>query len=122
MSDTLNTPTTSARTNNWISVAWRLLVAIPWAVFAVWLATTLYEPFSLIGGMLLDSCSGGSMAWEIWLRILWPGILVVSALAPPLLIVLKRRWPWVLLSIALGLGICVTWYVLWLFVVAPMAC
>ncbi len=121
MSDTLNTPTTPARTNNWIGLGVRLLIAIPWAVFAVWLAMTLYDPFSLLGGMLLDSCSGGSTLWEIWLRFLWPGILVVSALVPPLLIVLKRRWRWVLLSMALGIGISVTWYVLW-FVMAPMAC
>ena len=121
MSDTLNTQTTPARTNNWKSVGLRLLIAIPLAVFAVWLAITLYDPFSLIAGMILDSCSGGYTLWEIWLRVLWPGILIVSALAPPLLIVLKRRWRWVLLSMVLGTGFSVTWYVLW-FVIAMMAC
>ena len=40
---------------------------------------------------------------------------------PPLLIAARVRWRWVLLSVVVGAGVSVTWYVLW-FVIAMVAC
>ncbi len=121
MSDTTNVPVTPARETPWIRLGLRWLLALLLAIVSVWVVLTIYEPLSLLGGMLLDSCSGGGSLWEIWLRVLWAGVLLVSALAPPLLIALRRRWRWVLLSMVVGAGASVTWYLLW-FVIATMAC
>ncbi len=121
MSDITNAQSARAREINWKSLGLRLLVALPLALFSVWVVVTIHEPFFLIAGMLTYSCSNLSSLWEIWLRVLWLGILLVSALAPSLLIMLGRRWPWVLLSMVAGAGISVTWYVFW-FVIVMVGC
>lgn len=115
------TPPTPSSTRNQMIV--RLIIAILWAVIAAGLAFSVYEPASLIAGMLLDSCSGeyGFTLWEIWLRVLWLGVLIVCALGPPLLITLGRRWRWVALGVVVGLGVSVTWYIAWFFL-SMLAC
>ena len=91
------------------------------AVVALWIGAGVYEPFSLIAGMVMDSCSAIYTWWEIWLRVLWLGVLVVSAFVPPVLIAWGRRWRWVLLSAVAGVAVSITWYVLW-FVIAMVGC
>ena len=121
MSDTTNVQTTYALETKWIKVSLRLLIAILLALFSVWIVVTIYEPFTLIAGMVMDSCSGIYTLWEIWLRVFWGGVLLVSALVPPLSIALRRRWRWVFLSMVLGAGASVTWYLFW-FVIVMMTC
>ncbi len=123
MTDTIKAPTPRTREMNWKNFSLRLIIALPLALFSIWIVITLYEPFTLIAGMIMDSCSGSVVytLWEIWLRVLWAGVLLVSGLTPPLLIMLRRRWRWVLLSLVFGTGVSVTWYLLW-FVIAAMSC
>ncbi len=48
-------------------------------------------------------------------------MLIASALVPPVLVALGRRWRWVLLSLVVGAMASITWYVLW-YVIAIAAC
>jgi hypothetical protein len=99
----------------------RLLIAIPLAVVFVWTGWQVCMPLAFVAGMLSDSCDRLYVLWEIWILVLWTGILIVSALAPAVLIALGRRWRWVLLSIVAGFAISVTWYILW-YVIAMGVC
>jgi hypothetical protein len=101
----------------------RLLIAIPMAVVFVGIGASIYTPFSLVGGMIMDSCSGDLIyvAWEVWLRFLWAVVMLVAALVPPILIVMERAKRWVLFSMAAGLMASITWYVFW-FIIASFMC
>lgn len=79
----------------------------------------------IIAGMLTDSCSGDSNAyfmWEVWLRYLWPVVMLIGALVSPALIIMNRRWKWVLLSMLLGAVASIIWYVLWMPVLMLSGC
>ena len=99
----------------------RLLIAIPLAAIFVWFGYTVCMPLAFVAGMLSDSCDRLYVLWEIWILVLWTGVLLISALSPAILIALGRRWRWVLLSVVAGFAISVTWYVLW-YVIALVAC
>jgi hypothetical protein len=73
--------------------------------------------------MATDSCSGGgaNQLWEVWVVYLWPAVMAVAALLPPVLVAMGRRWRWVLLAAAAGAAIGLTWYLLW-FVVISLVC
>jgi hypothetical protein len=101
----------------------RLLIAIPMALVFVGLGAALYMPAAFVGGMATDSCSGGAayQLWEVWLVYAWPAVMAVAALLPPVLVVMARRWRWVLLSMAAGAAVGLTWYLLW-FVLLSLVC
>ncbi len=121
MSDAPNAQIERARETKRMRLGWRLLIAIPLAVVFIWIGWQICMPLAFVAGMLSDSCDQLYVLWEIWILVLWTGILLVSALAPPALIVLGRRWRWVLLSIVVGAVISATWYVLW-YVIAMVVC
>ncbi len=112
---------TSAHKNKPMKLWVRLLIAIPMAVIFVGIGYAICMPLAFVAGMLSDSCDRLYSLWEIWIIVLWTGVLLISALAPPVLLALGRRWRWVLLSIVVGAGVSVTWYVLW-FVIALVVC
>jgi hypothetical protein len=101
----------------------RLLIAVPMALVFVGLGVAVYLPGAFVGGMATDSCSGGgaNQLWEVWVVYLWPAVMAVAALLPPVLVALRRRWRWVLLAIAAGAAIGLTWYLLW-FVLLSLVC
>ena len=121
MSDIVNEPSARTRENKPMKLWIRLLIAIPLAVVFIWIGWQICMPLAMVAGMLSDSCDRLSLLWEIWIIVLWTGILLVSALAPAILIALGRRWRWVLLGVVVGAGVSVTWYILW-FVIAIVAC
>ena len=121
MSDATNVQTTRTRETKPMKLWLRLPIAIPLAVVFIWIGWQICMPLAMVAGMLSDSCDRLSLLWEIWIIVLWTGILLVSALAPAILIALGRRWCWVLLSVVVGAGVSVTWYILW-FVIAMVAC
>jgi hypothetical protein len=93
---------------------YRLLIAGPMAAVFLGIAAAVFFPGFFLGGMMTDSCSGSPDKMSWWLSIVWPNVLVSSALIPPLLVLVKARWVWVLLSIAVGLAVSVVCYLLWL--------
>ncbi len=101
----------------------RLLIAIPMALVFVGLGAAIYLPATFVGGMATDSCSGGSayQLWEVWLVYTWPVVVAVAALLPSVLVVMGRRWRWVLIAIAAGAAVSLTWYLLW-FVLLSFTC
>ncbi|MCI0477147.1 MAG: hypothetical protein L0Y55_12940 [Anaerolineales bacterium] len=121
MSNTADTSNAHARENKPMKLWLRLLIAIPMAAIFVWIGYTICMPLAFVAGMLSDSCDRLYVLWEIWILVLWTGILLVSALAPAILIALGRRWRWVLLSMVVGVGVSVTWYILW-YVIAMVVC
>ena len=106
-----------------LSLGVRLLIAIPMALVFGGLGAAIYMPAAFIGGMATDSCSGGGVyqLWEVWLVYAWPVVMAVAALLPPVLVVMARRWRWVLLAIAAGAAAGLTWYLLW-YVVLSVVC
>ena len=121
MTQMLNESSRNPRESKPMKLWLRLLIAIPLAVVFIWIGWQICMPLAMVAGMLSDSCDRLSLLWEIWIIVLWTGILLVSALAPPILIALGRRWRWVLLSIVAGFAISVTWYILW-YVIAMVVC
>jgi hypothetical protein len=97
------------------SLGRRLLIAIPMALVFIALGAAIYMPGAFVGGMATDSCSGGGayQLWEVWLVYAWPAVMAVAALLPPALVVVGRRRRWVLLAIAAGAAVGLTWYLLW---------
>ncbi len=106
-----------------LSLGRRLLIAIPMALVFVGLGAAIYVPAMFVGGMATDSCSGGNayQLWEVWLVYAWPVVMAVAALLPPVLVVMGRRWRWVLLAAAAGAAVSLTWYLLW-FVLLSFTC
>ena len=107
-----------------LSLGVRLLIAIPMALVVGGLGVAVYPLGAYLGGMATDSCSGGSAAyqlWEVWLLYAWPVVMAIAALLPPVLVVMGRRWRWVLLSVAAGAAVGLTWYLLW-FVLLSFTC
>jgi hypothetical protein len=106
-----------------LSLGRRLLIAVPMALVFVGLGAAIYMPATFVGGMATDSCSGGGayQLWEVWLVYAWPVVMAVAALLPPVLVVMGRRWRWVLLSMAAGAAAGLTWYLLW-FVMLSLVC
>jgi hypothetical protein len=98
-----------------LSLGRRLLIAIPMALVFIALGAAIYMPGAFVGGMATDSCSGGGayQLWEVWLVYAWPIVMAVAALLPPVLVVMGRRRRWVLLAIAAGAAVGLTWYLLW---------
>jgi hypothetical protein len=93
------------------------------ALVFVGLEVAVYPLGAFLGGMATDSCSGGAVSqlWEVWVVYAWPAVMAVAALLPPVLIVMGRRWRWVLLSMAAGAAAGLTWYLLW-FVLLSLVC
>ena len=107
-----------------LSLGRRLLIAIPMALVFGGLGVAVYPLGAYLGGMATDSCSGGSPAyqlWEVWLIYAWPVVMAVAALLPSVLVVMGRRWRWVLLAAAAGAAVGLTWYLLW-FVLLSFTC
>ena len=121
MSDATDVQTARMRETKPMKLWLRLLIAIPLAVVFLWIGWQICMPLAMVAGMLSDSCDRLYVLWEIWIIVLWTGVLLVSALAPSVLIALGRRWRWVLLSVVVGAGVSVTWYILW-YVIAMVAC
>ncbi len=107
-----------------LSLGRRLLIAIPMALVFGGLGVAVYPLAIFLGGMATDSCSGAVMTyplWEVWLVYAWPAVMAVAALLPPALVVMGRRWRWVVLAAAAGAAVSLTWYLLW-FVLLSFTC
>jgi hypothetical protein len=103
----------------------RLLIAIPLALVLVGIGYAIFDPASALAGMTTDSCSGDSKAyvmWEIWLRYLWPVVMLGGSLLPSVLIVMNRRFKWVLISLLAGGAVSILWYLLWIPVLFLSGC
>jgi hypothetical protein len=103
----------------------RLLIAIPLALVLIGISATVFDPASALAGMLTDSCSGDSNAysmWEIWLRYLWPVVLLGGSLLPSILIIMNRRLKWILISLFGGGAASLVWYLLWIAVLFITGC
>ncbi len=107
-----------------LSLGLRLLIAIPMALVFGGLGVAIYPLAIFLGGMATDSCSGGSLAyplWEVWLVYGWPVVMAAAALLPPGLVLMGRRWRWVLVAAAAGAAVALTWYLLW-YVLLTFTC
>ena len=104
-----------------LSLGLRLLIAIPMALVFGGLGVSVYPLGVFLGGMATDSCSGVVMTyplWEVWLVYGWPAVMAVAALLPAVLVVMGRRWRWVLLAAAAGAAVSLAWYLLWYVLLA----
>ena len=106
-----------------LALGYRLLIAIPMALVFVGLEVAVYPLGAFLGGMATDSCSGSGTypLWEVWVVYAWPAVMAVAALVPSVLVVMARRWRWVLLAIGAGAAVGLTWYLLW-FVLLSFVC
>jgi hypothetical protein len=94
----------------------KLWIAIPLGLALIGMNYVIFEPASAIAGMLTDSCSGDSKAylmWEIWLRYLWPAVMLIGSLVPPYFILKNKVWWKVVLSFVICGIISIVWYFLW---------
>jgi hypothetical protein len=108
-------PATSVPETPWFKSK-KLWIAVPVGLVLIGLSYAIYRPAVGIAGMLTDSCSGESNAyqmWNIWLGYLWPAVMFLCALYPPFLILKNKSWGKVLLGILAGGVVTVTWYLLW---------
>lgn len=106
-------------------LSFRLLIAIPLGLVLLGISYAIFDPASALAGMLTDSCSGDSNAyqiWEIWMRYLWPVILLGGSLLPSALIIMNRRLKWVLISLAAGIFLSIAWFLLWIPVLFLTGC
>jgi uncharacterized RDD family membrane protein YckC len=95
----------------------RWLVAGTMALVFVGVAGAAWVGGKLAGGFAVPEPvpSLEKAAW--WLDTVWVLVLAVSALVPPLLVGVKLRWRWVLLSIAAGFAISLVVYLVWIGIV-----
>jgi hypothetical protein len=103
----------------------RLLIAIPLGLVLIGISYAIFDPASALAGMLTDSCSGDSKAyvmWEIWLRYLWPVIMLAGSLLPSVLIIMNRRFKWVIISLLAGVALSILWFLLWIPVLFLSGC
>jgi hypothetical protein len=103
----------------------RLLIAIPLGLVLIGISYAIFDPASAVAGMLTDSCSGDSNAysmWEVWLRYLWPVVLLGGSTLPSILIIMNRRLKWILISLLAGGAVSIVWYLLWIPVLFITGC
>jgi hypothetical protein len=102
----------------------RLWIAIPLGIVLIALGAAVYGMGFFLGGMMTDSCTGGDpdTMWTVWLGVLWPIVLLASALVPPYLVIKGRRTKWVLISLLVGAAASLIWYILWLPVLSLSGC
>lgn len=100
------------------SLRGRLLVAVPLALLLIGAGAIFYLGGLVIGVMATDAC-GDIGDWKpLWLEVLWPGVMLVSALVPPALVIKNVRWSWILLSMFAGATVSIGCFILWFPIVA----
>jgi hypothetical protein len=103
----------------------KMWIAVPLGLVLIGMNYVIFEPASAIAGMMTDSCSGDSnvyIMWEIWLRYLWPIIMLIGSLVPPYLILNNKAWWKVILGIIICGVISIVWYFLWAPVIWITGC
>ncbi len=100
---------------------YRWLIAIGMFIVMLGVGIPLYYFAFFMGGMATDSCSGLPGLAFAWLTYVVPLVALVAVLIPPVLVIRKARWRWVLLSMGLGLLGSVGCYCLW-FPMLMMLC
>ena len=100
----------------------RWLIAVLMAVVLTAIFIPLYMVGYGLGGMATDSCSSLPGAANLWLEVLWPIVLLATAMAAPVLIVREVRWRWVWVSLGIGLVMSLCCYVSWFFPLLTILC
>ncbi len=108
-----------AATNQTVEKPWykskKMWIAVPLGLILIGMNYAIFDPASFIAGMLTDSCSSDNayLMWEIWLRYLWPIVMLIGSLVPPYLVLKNKVWWKVLLGVLICGVISVVWYFLW---------
>ena len=100
----------------------RWIIAILIAVVLLVVFVPLYRFGFFLGGMATDSCSNLPGEAFLWLQVLWPIVLLATALTAPIMIVKQLRWRWVWLSLGLGLVLSACCYISWFYPLLALLC
>jgi len=94
----------------------RLIVAVPLAIILLVGGVCVGGTGLAAGVMGGDGCPPGSPpTWaSLWLTIVWPLALLVTAVLPPLLIGLGRSYKVAALAFVLSAAVAVTVWLLWI--------
>jgi hypothetical protein len=92
---------------------YRWVIAILMALVLLAAFGGIYYIGFFLGGMATDSCSSLPGGAFLWLEVLWPVVLLATALTAPVLIVRRARWRWVWISLGAGLILSGCCYISW---------
>jgi hypothetical protein len=93
---------------------YRWIIAIVLAIVLLGIFIPTYYIGFPLGGMLTDSCSNLPPFGLLYLEVLWPIVMLATALIAPVLIIRQTRWRWVWLSLGIGILASIGCYILWL--------
>jgi len=97
-----------------------LLIAVPLALLLIGAGAIFFLGGLVIGVMATDACGVGDLK-ALWLEVLWPSVMLVSALVPPALVIKNVRWRWILLSMCVGATVSIGCFILW-FPIVVVGC
>ena len=100
---------------------YRWLIAIIMAIVFLAIGVPIYYIGFFLGGMATDSCSRLPGNLFLYLEVLWPIVMVATAIVPSVLVVRQARWTRVLLGLGIGLAISACCYLSW-FLILMFAC
>lgn len=92
---------------------YRWIIAIVLALILLAIAVPVYYMGFFLGGMATDSCSNLPSSAFLYLEILWPIIMLATAITAPILIIKRARWRWVWLSLGVGVILSIGCFLLW---------
>jgi hypothetical protein len=93
--------------------AYRWVIAILIALVLLIGFVPLYRIGVALGWMATDSCSNLPGGVSLWLEVVWPIVLVATALTAFILIIKQARWRWVWLCLFIGLMMSICCYLSW---------
>jgi len=75
-----------------------------------------------LGGMGTDSCGSLSNFATYYLEILWPLVLLATAVTPSILIIRQVRWRWPVVSLVIGLLVSLGCWILYFPLLSTFWC
>ncbi len=97
-----------------MSLSKRLWIAIPLGVVLMGAIIPIYGIGLFLGVMGTDSCSSLPDWLSLHLLVLWPLVMLATAVVPPVLIVKQARGWRVLLALGIGLALSAGCYLSWI--------
>ncbi len=92
---------------------YRWLIAAAMALVLIGVFLPLYFIGYGLGGMATDSCSNLPGPTLLYLEVLWPIVMLATALVAPVLIVRNQRWRNVWIALATGIVVSACCYLAW---------
>ena len=98
---------------NKLPLSVRLLIAIPLALVFIAGGTVLFLGGLIIATFSTDACRILPDWPTYFLFGVWPLVMLISALVPPILISISARWWWAAASVPAGLFASIATFFLW---------